>query len=186
MVAEGPQSPDMILDPEGRLGERVVLGRAAGLEPYRAEPGEGSQQPIFRYQGLVVPNEAAAEDRQIGNRGDEHNRGEAGKAPPACGVGSGRHRRYRVNVGDGIALGVLRIASANLNVTEVPASAKAPLVCCPRGGLSRERRAGSRGGRAQRRPTKRSQSYAAGGRSEHARRRPRIDARSKATSRTPH
>src|SRR5438128_885690 len=125
MVAEGPQSPDMILDPEGRLGERVVLGRAAGLEPYRAEPGECSQQPVPGYPGVVVPNEAAAEDRQIGNRGDEHNRGEAGKAPPACGVGSGRHRRYRVNVRDGIALGVLRIASANLNVTELPASAKA-------------------------------------------------------------
>src|SRR5438876_335429 len=51
-------------------------------------------------------------------------------------------------------------------------SAVGRLVWCPRGGWSRERRAGSRGGRPQRRPTRRSQSYAAGGRSEHARRRP--------------
>src|SRR5437867_6917877 len=93
MVAEGAQAPEMILKPEGRLRERVVL-EGPGLEPYGAEPGEGSQQPILGYPGVVVPNETAAEDRQIGNCGDEHNRGEAGKALPACGVGS--HRRDRV------------------------------------------------------------------------------------------
>src|SRR2546425_11012395 len=80
MVAEGARAPEMILEPEGRLGERVVLGRSAGLEPYGAEPAEGSQQPIVGYPGLVVPDEAAAEDRKIRHRGDEHDRGEADEA----------------------------------------------------------------------------------------------------------
>src|SRR5207249_10108294 len=80
MVAEGARAPEMILEPEGRLGERVVLGRSAGLEPYGAESAEGSQQPIVGYPGLVVPDEAAAEDRKIGERGDEHDRGEADEA----------------------------------------------------------------------------------------------------------
>ncbi len=69
VLARLVRAPEMVLEPEGRLGEGVVLGRT-GLEPYGAEPGEGSQQPIIGYPGLVVPDEAAAEDRKIGNRGD--------------------------------------------------------------------------------------------------------------------
>src|SRR5437899_3615521 len=80
MVAEGARAPEMLLEPEGRRGERVVLGRSAALEPYGAEPGKGSQQPIVGYPGLVVPDEAAAEDRKIRHRGDEHDRGEADEA----------------------------------------------------------------------------------------------------------
>ena len=89
MVAEGARAPEMILEPVGRLGEGIVLGRPGGLEPYGAEPAEGSQQPIFRYQGLVVPDEAAAEDRKIGERGDHRvaqEREAVGRVVPGDGV----------------------------------------------------------------------------------------------------
>src|SRR5437773_10431088 len=95
MVAAGARATEMILEPEGRLGERVVPGRSAGLEPYGAEPGEGSQQPIVSDPGLVVPDEAAAEDRKIGERGDEHDRVEADEALQAHRLGGRGHRRGR-------------------------------------------------------------------------------------------
>src|SRR5213076_1292617 len=93
----------------------------------------------------LLPRGAGSEDR----RPPPERGGVPDEAPSAP-----AHRRSRQGAGRGL-----------------PARGGRALVWCPRGGWSRERRAGSRGGRAQRRPTRRSLSYAAGGRSEHARRR---------------
>ena len=77
MVAEGLDSPEVMVEPEAREGERVVLGDGAGLEPDAPEPVERSQRRVGRDVRVVVPDEARAQGGKV-RRDDEEREGQRG------------------------------------------------------------------------------------------------------------
>ena len=76
VIAEGLDSPEVMLEPEAREGERVVLRDGAGLEPDAPEPVERPQRRVGRDVRVVVPDEARAQGWEVG-RDDEEREGHA-------------------------------------------------------------------------------------------------------------
>ena len=92
MVGEGLDPPEVMVEPEAREGERVVLRHGAGFEPDAPEPIERPQRRVGRDVRVVVPDEAGVERGKV-RRHDEEPEGQRGgaagdRAPTVC-----HHRR---------------------------------------------------------------------------------------------
>ena len=96
VVARRLEPPELVLDPEQRVDERVVLRRRARREPDVAQPGERPERRVLLHVGVVVPDEARGERRQVDDRRQQDEerarRGGAKRRAGACAV-RGRHTR---------------------------------------------------------------------------------------------
>src|SRR5512139_129387 len=91
-----------MLDPEGRVGQGVVLRGGSRIQPDAAEPLEVLQVGIARDVEIVVPDVAVRQHRQVGKY-DCGEQGGSGEPPSARGGLARRHRsavqRYRASKG---------------------------------------------------------------------------------------
>jgi hypothetical protein len=69
VIAERLQGPEVLLDPERGEDHRVVLLVGLRLGPDEPQPFNPVESPVLREVGVVVPDEAGLEGRQI--RGDD-------------------------------------------------------------------------------------------------------------------
>src|SRR5207302_9830305 len=82
VVAEGVETPEMVIQPEAREGERVVLRDGARFEPDAPEPVEAPQRRVGGDVGIVVPDEPGAEGGKV-RRDDEESEGQRGRRATA-------------------------------------------------------------------------------------------------------
>ena len=76
VVADRLELPELVLDPEGRVDHRVVLGCRAEIEPDPLQPLHRAQRGILDDVIVVVPDESVVQDGPIGHQchGDQQAR----------------------------------------------------------------------------------------------------------------
>jgi len=78
VVAEGCQAPQVVLDPERRVGQRVVLRRGVESRPDGDQAGNVAQRRVVTDVRAVVPHVRRVRDRQVGG---DRQRGKKCSAP---------------------------------------------------------------------------------------------------------
>jgi hypothetical protein len=69
VVAGRIELPELVLDPEGRVDQRVVLGGGPEIEPDPLQSVRGPQHGVLDDVFVVVPDESVVQDGPIRHQG---------------------------------------------------------------------------------------------------------------------
>src|ERR1017187_6012941 len=73
MIRQRPETPEMVIEPKGGAGERVILLQRARLGPHRPQTRSIKQQPgDLRGPRVVIPNELSRQRRQVSQECGRH------------------------------------------------------------------------------------------------------------------
>jgi hypothetical protein len=65
VIAQRRQAPERVLEPEGRIDEREILGGRIEGEPDAPQSIGGGQQPVLGYINIVIPDVAGMPRRHV-------------------------------------------------------------------------------------------------------------------------
>ena len=74
VVSRRMEAPEVVLDPEGGVHERVVLGYRARNEPDLEETRQRPERFVLRDVDVVVPDETRPQHRRIDDEGEQRER----------------------------------------------------------------------------------------------------------------
>ena len=109
VVAEGGVTPDRVLDPKGRMQQRIVLLRGSDLEPDAKEPRPGLQIGS-RDMTFIVPEQLPGQSGVVGGQAGDQQEEKHQADGPGPRVGGRYSNRRR---GDGTIRSHLRGDAAN-------------------------------------------------------------------------
>jgi hypothetical protein len=89
VVARRVCAPELVLDPEKRVRDRIILRDRARLGPDAREPFERAEREVFRDVVVVVPDVTGTIDRDVRDHGQRHQRDDRHPRRQGGGMGFG-------------------------------------------------------------------------------------------------